>query len=67
VLIKVVPLVLIAWFAWHATSRLGESISTKAGSMADSMLSTIKTLSARQSPTTRSARSTCARAKPSNR
>jgi signal transduction histidine kinase len=44
VLIKVVPLVLIAWFAWHATSRLGESISTKAGSMADSMLSTIKTL-----------------------
>ncbi len=30
VLIKVVPLVLIAWFAWHATSRLGESISTKA-------------------------------------
>lgn len=44
VLIKVVPLVLIAWFAWHATSSLGESISTKAGGMADSMLSTIKTL-----------------------
>ena len=38
VLIKVVPLVLIAWFAWHATSSLGESISTKAGGMADSML-----------------------------
>ena len=44
VLIKVVPLVLIAWFAWHATNRLGESVSDKAGSMADSMLSTIKTL-----------------------
>lgn len=44
VLIKVVPLVLIAWFAWQATSNLGESISTKAGSMADSMVSTIKTL-----------------------
>jgi signal transduction histidine kinase len=44
VLIKVVPLVLIAWFAWHATNRLGESISMKAGGMADSMLSTIRTL-----------------------
>ncbi|MBS1140163.1 MAG: ATP-binding region, ATPase-like:Histidine kinase, region:Histidine kinase N-terminal [Proteobacteria bacterium] len=44
VLIKVVPLVLLAWYAWHATSQLGEEVSVKAGSMADSMLSTIKSV-----------------------
>ncbi|MDP3539255.1 MAG: HAMP domain-containing sensor histidine kinase [Azonexus sp.] len=44
VLIKVVPLVLLAWFAWHATSQLGEEVSTKAGGMADAMLSSIKTV-----------------------
>ncbi len=44
VLIKVVPLVLLAWFAWHATQQLGEDVSVKAGAMADSMLSSIKTI-----------------------
>ena len=44
VLIKVVPLLLLAGFAWYATSQLGEDVSAKAGSMADAMLSTIKTV-----------------------
>lgn len=44
VLIKVVPLLLLAGFAWYATSQLGEDVSIKAGSMADAMLSTIKTV-----------------------
>lgn len=41
VMIKVVPLLLLAWFAWYATSQLGQDVSDKAGNMADSMLSTI--------------------------
>ncbi len=44
VLIKVVPLLLLAWFAWHATSQLGGDVSEKAGGMADAMLATIKTI-----------------------
>ena len=44
VLIKVVPLLLLAGFAWYATSQLGEDVSAMAGSMADTMLSTIKTV-----------------------
>ena len=44
VLIKVVPLLLLAWFAWHATSLLGGDVSEKAGGMADAMLATIKTI-----------------------
>jgi signal transduction histidine kinase len=44
VLIKVVPLLLLAGFAWYATSQLGEDVSAKAGNMADAMLSTIKTV-----------------------
>jgi signal transduction histidine kinase len=44
VLIKMIPLVLIAWYAWHASQQLGEEVSTKASNMADSMLSTIKTV-----------------------
>ena len=44
VLIKVIPLVLLAWFAWYAISQLGQEVSSKAGSMADSMLSTIKSV-----------------------
>ena len=44
VLIKVVPLVLLAWFAWYAAQQLGSEVSIKAGSMADSMLSSIKTV-----------------------
>ena len=44
VLIKVVPLLLLAGFAWYATSQLGNDVSIKAGGMADAMLSTIKTV-----------------------
>ena len=44
VLIKVVPLVLLAWFAWHAAQQLGEDVSVKAGGMADAMLDSIKTV-----------------------
>lgn len=44
VLIKVVPLLLLAWFAWHAASQLGGDVSEKAGSMADAMLDTIKSI-----------------------
>ena len=41
VLIKVIPLVLLAWFAWHAITNLGEDVSTKADGMAGSMLTTM--------------------------
>jgi len=44
VLIKVLPLLLLAWFAWHAAQQLGEEVSVKAGGMADAMLSSIKTI-----------------------
>jgi len=44
VMIKVVPLLLLAWFAWHAAQQLGEEVSIRAGSMADSMLDSIKTV-----------------------
>ena len=44
VLIKVVPLILLAWFAWHAASQLGDDVSRKAGGMADAMLDSIKTV-----------------------
>lgn len=44
VLIKVVPLVLLAWFAWYAISQLGEEVSVKAGGMADAMLTTTKSI-----------------------
>ena len=43
-LIKVVPLVLLAWFAWHAASTLGDDVSDKAGKMADATLSTIQAI-----------------------
>ena len=44
VLIKVVPLVLLAWFAWNATSQLGGDVSEKAANMADAMLATMKSM-----------------------
>ncbi len=40
VAIKVVPLVLLAWFAWQAASHLGASVSTRAIQMADAMRQT---------------------------
>lgn len=42
VLIKVVPLLLLAWFAWHTAQLLGEDVSVKAGNMADTSLQTIQ-------------------------
>lgn len=44
VLIKVIPLLLLAWFAWYATSRLGNDVSAKAGNMADAILVTMKSM-----------------------
>src|SRR5574343_1226341 len=44
VVIKVIPLVLLAWFAWHATRQLGDDVSQKAGGMADAMLETMNTV-----------------------
>jgi two-component system, sensor histidine kinase len=44
VLIKVIPLILLAGFAWHAASRLGGDVSQKAGGMADAMLTTIRSM-----------------------
>ncbi|MCB4359263.1 sensor histidine kinase [Quatrionicoccus australiensis] len=44
VVIKVVPLVLLAWFAWHAAQQLGEEVSIRAGGMADAMLDSIKSV-----------------------
>ncbi len=44
VLIKVIPLLLLAWFAWYATSRLGNDVSAKAGGMADAILVTMKSM-----------------------
>ncbi len=44
VLIKIVPLILLAWFAWHATTQLGEKIALSTGKIADSMIDSIKTI-----------------------
>lgn len=44
VLIKVIPPLLLAGFAWHAAQQLGAEVSVKAGGMAESMLSSIKTV-----------------------
>lgn len=44
VLIKVLPLLLLAWFAWHTAQQLGGDVSTKAADMADAMLGSIKTI-----------------------
>lgn len=44
VLIKVVPLLLLAWFAWHASNELGSDVSGKAAAMADTMLNTMKSM-----------------------
>lgn len=42
VVIKVVPLLLLAMLAWNMAQRLGETVSEQAGSMAESMLSAVK-------------------------
>jgi hypothetical protein len=40
VAIKVVPLVLLAWYAWQAVQDLGNGVSTRAVQMADAMRTT---------------------------
>jgi len=42
VLIKVVPLLLLAWFAWYTAQGLGDAVSLKAADMADASLQTIQ-------------------------
>ena len=42
VVIKVVPLLLLAVLAWGMAQRLGDAVSGQAGTMAETMLSTIK-------------------------
>lgn len=44
VLIKVVPLLLLAWFAWHAAQLLGANVSEKAAVMAEATLTTIQSI-----------------------
>jgi len=44
VLIKVMPLLLLAWFSWLAAKQLGVDVSEAAGTMVDSMLSTVGTV-----------------------
>ena len=42
VVIKVVPLLLLAMLAWNMAQRLGETVSEQAGGMAESMLSAVR-------------------------
>ncbi len=42
VLIKVVPLLLLAWFAWYTAQSLGKDVTSKVGVMADNTLTTIQ-------------------------
>ena len=42
VVIKVLPLLLLALVAWTMAQRLGDTVSRQAGAMADSMLATIR-------------------------
>ncbi|MEI7429879.1 MAG: two-component sensor histidine kinase, partial [Betaproteobacteria bacterium] len=42
VAIKVVPLVLLAWYAWQAAQGLGDGVSQRAEQMADAMRTTQK-------------------------
>ena len=45
VVIKVIPLVLLALLAWQGVSRLGSGVSERAGEMADSVRATVGQLS----------------------
>ena len=42
VVIKVLPLLLLALVAWTMAQRLGDTVTRQAGAMADSMLATIR-------------------------
>lgn len=44
VVIKVVPLLLLAWFAWYAAQQLGKNVADRATSMADASIGTIKSI-----------------------
>ena len=43
VLIKVIPLLLLAWYAWYAARDLGNQVTVEATGMADAMLATTRT------------------------
>lgn len=47
ILIKLVPLLLLAWFAWYSAKQLGEGVAAEATRMADSMLETVRTVGER--------------------
>ncbi|MBL8487249.1 MAG: HAMP domain-containing protein [Rhodocyclaceae bacterium] len=44
VLIKVIPLLLLAWYAWYAARDLGDQVTVEATGMADAMLATTRTI-----------------------
>lgn len=44
VLIKVIPLIALAVFAWHAAVQLSDEVTDRSGRMADGMLETVKTV-----------------------
>lgn len=46
VLIKVLPLVLLAWFAWSTAQQLGNSVSEQGTKMASNSLNTVEELGA---------------------
>lgn len=42
VLIKVLPLLLLAWFAWNAAQLLGDDVSEKSSKMSDTAIETVE-------------------------
>lgn len=44
VLIKVIPLLLLAWYAWYAARDLGDQVTVAATGMADTLLATTRTV-----------------------
>ena len=42
ILIKVLPLLLLAWYAWYSAQRLGHDVAREATRMADSMFETVR-------------------------
>ncbi len=42
ILIKVLPLLLLAWYAWHSAQKLGHDVAMEASAMADNMFDTVR-------------------------
>lgn len=42
ILIKVLPLLMLAWYAWHSAQKLGKDVAVEASVMADNMLDTVR-------------------------